>query len=239
MSDNSASRDLLGIAPYGETLKEATSRTFDGAAAFLSRICLPAAEEFGLFLRDKVHRWRMQNLGERLVGAAEMVAATGAEPREVPMRTLTPLLEGASREDDLELAELWTSLLANAAYPSADEVPPIYPTLLSQLSPADAGVLVAVRNLCRKGFPPDAGNDSPPRFGARRGELESELNRAHVAEMDISITILRALGLLETEPVVRMNSAGDAFLSDGAELRLSPLGERFLVACEPPTAHAA
>lgn len=233
MSSDSSSRDLLGIAPYGEALKEATSRTLDGAAAFLSRICLPAAEEFGLALRDKVHQWRTRNLGERVVCAAELVAATGVEPREVPMRTLTPLLEGASREDDPELAALWTALLANAAHPSSAHVPPIYPVLLGQLSPLDARVLICTRDLAMRGLTSTQGEPGPPRWGPRRDELLAEMAHLQPDDLEVSLTTLSALGLMSYEPTVRL-VAENAFLSDQQEVRLSPLGERFLAACEPP-----
>ncbi len=54
--------DLLGLAPYGEAVNTATKVVVDGAAAFLSRVCLPASEEFGLLLQDQVRHWRAQNI---------------------------------------------------------------------------------------------------------------------------------------------------------------------------------
>ncbi|MEO6902899.1 MAG: hypothetical protein ABI315_07070 [Bacteroidia bacterium] len=56
------STDLLGIAPYGETIKIAVEKGFGAAEAVLSRICLPAAEELGLMFRDKVRYWRLNNI---------------------------------------------------------------------------------------------------------------------------------------------------------------------------------
>lgn len=55
------SRDVFGLAPFGESLHTLTKAAVDGAAAFLGRICLLAAEEFGLLLRDKISRWRAAN----------------------------------------------------------------------------------------------------------------------------------------------------------------------------------
>jgi hypothetical protein len=43
--------DLLR-KPVEEAVKIATKGAVDGVGAFLSRICLPAAEEFGLLCRD-------------------------------------------------------------------------------------------------------------------------------------------------------------------------------------------
>jgi hypothetical protein len=54
--ENKSGFDLLGIQGISDSVRIATERTFDGAAAFLSRVCLPVAEEFGLLLRDRI-RW--------------------------------------------------------------------------------------------------------------------------------------------------------------------------------------
>jgi hypothetical protein len=56
------SLDVLGIKPLAEAINTVIKGTVDGAAVFLGRICLPAAEEFGLLLRDRVSHWRRQNL---------------------------------------------------------------------------------------------------------------------------------------------------------------------------------
>src|SRR5262245_44901711 len=66
MSPDDHSLDVLGTKP----LAEATQSALDGVGTFLGRICMPAAEEFGLLLRDKVSRWRANN-ASRVAKAAE------------------------------------------------------------------------------------------------------------------------------------------------------------------------
>lgn len=66
------SLDVLGIKPVAEAINTVTQATTAGAGAFLSRICLPAAEEFGLLLRDKVSAWRAKNALAITVQAEEM-----------------------------------------------------------------------------------------------------------------------------------------------------------------------
>jgi hypothetical protein len=62
MTENeSKSLDVLGVRPVEEAISHATKAAIDGASAFLARICLPAAEEFGLLLQDKVRAWRVRN----------------------------------------------------------------------------------------------------------------------------------------------------------------------------------
>ena len=67
MSDDKAF-DLLGIKGLSDSVKATTQGLLDGAAAFLSRVCLPAAEEFGLALRDRISAWRAKNAAQMLSG---------------------------------------------------------------------------------------------------------------------------------------------------------------------------
>jgi hypothetical protein len=53
MNQENKSLDILGIKPIGNAIESLTDGFVSGASAFLSRICLPAAEEFGLLLRDR------------------------------------------------------------------------------------------------------------------------------------------------------------------------------------------
>ncbi len=232
MSAPQGPTDLLGLAPYGEAIREATTLTLEGAGAFLGKICLPAAEEFGLLLRDRVSNWRSKNLAARLSEASVALTAKGVEPREIPMRTAIPLLEGASREDESSLAVLWSALIANAANPDGDEVPPIFPVILGQLSPLDARVLACISTLASSGLPPDAEPQAPARWGARRSEIGELIGGVSADDLDVAITVLMTLGLVFDEPVVRASN-GSVFLSDNEEFCPSPLGQRFLSACAP------
>ena len=66
----SRSLDVLGIKPVADAFSHITKATVDGASAFLGRICLPAAEEFGLLFQDQVRSWRKAN-AVRVVAAAQ------------------------------------------------------------------------------------------------------------------------------------------------------------------------
>jgi hypothetical protein len=61
MEESNQPQDLLGIKDFGVATKVIAVGLVDGAKAFLGRVCLPAAEEFGLMLRDNVHAWRLNN----------------------------------------------------------------------------------------------------------------------------------------------------------------------------------
>lgn len=56
------SLDLMGIKPVSKAIEKAADKTVDGLGSFFGAICMPAAEEFGLLLRDKVADYRHKNL---------------------------------------------------------------------------------------------------------------------------------------------------------------------------------
>ena len=82
---------------------------------FLKRISGPAADEIGEWFRDKVREFRSRNAGRAVARAQQILVGLEREAVEIPLRTLLPLLEGASLEDDPRLSEKWASLLAAAA----------------------------------------------------------------------------------------------------------------------------
>lgn len=118
MPNEDKSLDVMGIKPIGESAKILTKAAVDGAAAFFGRICLPAAEEFGLMLRDKVHAWRTNNVAsvaqtaERLIGDAHV----HAHPRLV-----SQIVDEVSWIDDQYLQDMWAGLLASSCTDSGDD----------------------------------------------------------------------------------------------------------------------
>jgi Abortive infection alpha len=114
------------------------------AGEFLARVSGGPLHEIGAWLGDHVRVWRVQRQIGILERAQRDLLDTGRNPRQVKWNVLFPLLEAGSLEDDPEMAERWAALLANAADPEATEVPPSFPDILKQLSPAEARILDAV-----------------------------------------------------------------------------------------------
>ena len=81
------SQDILGVKSFGDAINTATKGLVNGAGAFLSRICLPASEEFGLFLKDKVSKWSGENALQ---------------------------IEKGSWVDDNKVQDMWAGLLASS-----------------------------------------------------------------------------------------------------------------------------
>jgi hypothetical protein len=140
---DSKSLDILGIKPIGDSINTIVKGTMDGAAAFLSRICLPAAEEFGLLLRDKVSNWRAQNIVRMTEKAERKLGVNpGFERKHVHPRLLSLTLENSSWVDADEVQEMWAGLLASSCTEDGrDESNLIFINLLSQLTTAQARIL--------------------------------------------------------------------------------------------------
>ena len=146
------SLDILGIKPVAEALKTVTKGAVDGASAFLSRICLPAAEEFGLLLKDRVHHWRAANLisitqiAERKMAASGATVGVHAHPRLV-----SSIIEQGTWIDDGEVQEMWSGLLVSSCTESGnDESNLLFVNLLSRLTTLQAKLLnYACKNIMK------------------------------------------------------------------------------------------
>ena len=127
-----------------EIAKEAVAQLADKATAFLEKLVGPPMEEIGQLLADKVRFWRFRNQVNILGKAEKYLAQMGLSPRPVPLKTLIPLLEESSWEEDNVLQDKWASLLASAADPASREAPfASYVEILKQISPKEAGLLDA------------------------------------------------------------------------------------------------
>ena len=202
---------------------------------FLKKISGPFADEVGLWFRDKLREYRARNTARTVSSAQQMLVNARKEVREVPLRTLVPLLDGASIEDNSELGELWAALLANAADADAKGIPPIFPSILQQLTPFDARVLNRINEVIREGLREDplplGRVRESERWGARRAELA--LAESFPDQLEAAVDTLGALGLIEHEPPLRYEH-GEVFTTGMDELRLTALGRHFIEACSPP-----
>lgn len=137
----SESLDILGVKPIGEAVNTVVKGGVEGTAAFLSRICLPAAEEFGLLLRDRVTHWRAANLA-RMADKAQRKLGPGAESAHAHPRLVSLTVERSSWVDADEVQEMWAGLLASSCTSDGkDESNLIFINLLTQLTTSQARLL--------------------------------------------------------------------------------------------------
>lgn len=155
MSDDK-NNDLFGLKPYGEAIKIATKGAVDSAAAFLGRICLPAAEEFGLLLRDKVHAWRTKNVIAITQFAGQYL---GNSTNHAHPRLISSIIEKGSWIDDSYVQNMWAGLLATSCTKDGeDDSNLLFVNLLSDMTKAQARMLSyicehAEKYMSRNGLP--------------------------------------------------------------------------------------
>lgn len=112
--------------------------------AIVSKILSPSADAVGEGIAAPLQAWanrRGQLAASTLMNAATILQESNVEPHPVPGRVLMPILEHASlEEDDERLQWKWAALLASAAA-VPNQVPPSFPKILSELSPAEVLLL--------------------------------------------------------------------------------------------------
>lgn len=137
------SEDFFGIKPIGKAVNAVTNAAIKGASAFLGRICLPAAEEFGLLLKDRVSCWRLKNF-LKISERAEIIlrSNTNFELRHAHPRLVFSILEHGSWSDDTSVQDMWAGLLSSSCtLDGQDESNLIFINLLSQLTKSQARLL--------------------------------------------------------------------------------------------------
>lgn len=137
MSDEpEKSTDVLGIAPLARAIERTTDASLRGAGEFLSRICLPAAEEFGHMLQDQVRSWRLRNMA-RIAKKAEnyLESQAGSSHLKAPPRVAMRALDEGSWTNEPGLQDMWAGLLASSCSPDGDDDSNLmFVDLLSQLT---------------------------------------------------------------------------------------------------------
>ena len=143
MSHEPKSLDVLGIKPIAESINKVASATVDGAASFLGRICLPAAEEFGLLLRDRVRGWRAANIAAITARAeARLEYANATDNVHAHPRLVHNILEEGSWTEDPIVQDLWSGLLSSSCTERGDDDSNLlFVNLLSELTKLQARLL--------------------------------------------------------------------------------------------------
>ena len=212
--------EALGAA--NEALDEAAARVPDLPADRLAEISGldPATAEFlakasggpigevWAMLGAEVRYKRLK----QAVRIAERAAAfmQGREARRVKLNTLVPLLEAGSLNEDEGMAERWAALLAHAADPGEEEVPPSFPAILQQMSPDEARLLDALEQ----------------RSSFDTVELAKQLG---VRDWSVAFD-----NLVRQRLAVHPFRPGPVASEDMGNLRVTALGSALVRGCRPP-----
>lgn len=139
--DNSS--DIAGIKPVAKAIEAATLKTVDGLGKFFGAICMPAATEFGLLLRDHISAYRHKNLEKIAAKTQKKIKDQGISASgEANPRLIKEILEEASWCEDDAIQSMWAGLLSVASgTTSAADDSLIYTDILKRLTPFQAAFL--------------------------------------------------------------------------------------------------
>ena len=211
--------DLLGIKGLSDSVRVATQGFVDGASAFLSRLCLPAAEEFGLALRDRVSAWRARNATRMLSKANTVYLANRPNPDDrLSPRLAHIAIEEASWIDDEQVQDMWSGLLASStSQEGRSDENLIFMNLLKQLSSLQVKVLRFAVEHAAKGVSSN-GLIVPAVLFVSIAQLQEVTNVSDLQRIDRELDHLRELGLLGFG-----GGGGIPVGGEGADLTPSPL----------------
>jgi hypothetical protein len=217
--------DVLGIAPYGETLKVIAEKSAETAQRFLYDICRPAAAEFGLFLRDNVRAWRARNLADIANKSRELltVSPDGVQLRAHP-RFVAEVVEHGSWCEDEQLQSMWAGLLASACTEDGkDESNLLFGDLLKRITGSEARFLRVVCEKTRKGW--------GPQVGLSDAEFAEAMGTSSKQVIAYQLGHLRSLGLISLD-IPFDQFLGRLTIHEGKDATPTDLGLHLYIRCQ-------
>jgi hypothetical protein len=153
MSDEGSNilNNIDGV-PISYPIMRITDATIDGVSSFLGKICMPAAEEAGLLLKDHLRAWRAKNM-VMIVEKSKGLLVFDPDSFELKAspRVVWKILENGSWTEDENLQNMWAGLLASSCTEEGkDESNLIYIDLLSRITPSEAHILNNIGEKCSK-----------------------------------------------------------------------------------------
>lgn len=208
--------------PPGTGSFKAAAEVVKSVTDLLKPFTDPALGELGEYVADKIRYLRVRNAIKVLSRAEELLHSIGIEPRPVAPRILVAVLEGAGLEEEDELVERWSLLLATAG--AGTVVPPAFPSMLRELRGVEAKVLEVLGTA----EDPVPGSMSPGLLG---GDVRE---RVGIDQRDFALSTanLLRLGLIVKTSTLVGGPVEMGYDHDGYALSL--FGREFILACQGP-----
>ncbi|PWB25426.1 Abi-alpha family protein [Flavobacterium sp. HTF] len=122
----------------------AIEKGIDLVAGFIEKLAGSSLEEAGLLLADKIRIRRLKNQIKIFSDAKKIAEESSITLKQVNLKTLVPLLELSSLEEDETLQEKWANLIVNFSDASKNYESSVFPFILSQLSRQEVIELEAI-----------------------------------------------------------------------------------------------
>lgn len=151
--------EVLGEKSVEKAVDKALGKSIDGVGAFFSSICMPAAEEFGLLLKDKVAIYRLKNLEEVANKTQKVLEHQNIQPSgDSNPRVIKEIIEESSWCDDDKLQNMWAGLIAvSSTLSNESDDSLLYIEQLKKLTPYQARIIDSVYGDPRCCSVPNAG----------------------------------------------------------------------------------
>lgn len=191
--------DVLGIKAVGEIGLVVTKATVEGASAFLSSICMPAAEEFGEWMKDEVHLLRKRSINAvRLADRARRLVEQAPQGEvHAPPRLVAQIIETGSWSEEEELQQMWGGLLASACSPDGkDDSNLIFTDLLSRMTIAETRLINFLCSNAIVGLSHE-GLVMATKMTMAGGLLIEIMDLPDIHDVDRELDHLRELGLIQ------------------------------------------
>ncbi len=215
--------------PITDLAKKSIEESAKIAEKFLGKLISPALEEGGGILSDTMKFWRFKNQINLVLKAQAFLTSRGIDPVRILPKTLIPILEHGSLEEDSEMQDRWAALLAHAADPIlGQQVRPSYPEILKQLSPIEARILEAFYDSMK-----DVPIDDREKHGMIKARVLDVFSLSD-EEYKVIVDSLVRLGICQWPTSLGGVTIGDSpmILRSYDFISLSPLGSDFIKACK-------
>ncbi|CAM4387975.1 Abi-alpha family protein [Flavobacterium terrigena] len=195
----------------------AVEKGIDLVKGFVEKLVGSTLEETGLLMSDKIRLFRLKNQIKMLSKAQEICIQNNISIKQISLKTLVPLLEYSSLEEDNTLQEKWCNLLVNIVSEKERFESSVFPYILSQLSTNE---VIELDDL-----------------------FEKKINNPFIISLkNLNIQNLQRLGLIKIvtslETVFYKDDFGNSFdylqneQNKNLNYVITELGEEFVISCK-------
>jgi Abortive infection alpha len=189
-------RDLANLGPGTAAAAIGATAVAREFHELVSRICYPFAEQFGLWFRDVVIGWRINNFVEEVHKAKKLREEIGDSLHAHP-RMINDIFEKGSWVDEPDLQDMWAGLLASSCTEDGkDQSNLIYSNILGQMTGGQAKILNYACQKSRRSYLP-SGWVKCDGIHADAREVMGACQISDLNQFDIELDHMNVLGLVK------------------------------------------